>query len=275
MGKVKIAVFSDTHALGTTALCPSHQIPLPDGGFYTPNKTQKWLFQCWEDYWKRVAEVEADKLIIVSNGDAVEGDHHGTPQIISRDLTVQTQIIQEIWQTPLALKPDAIYVVNGTESHVKKMGASEKSLAGWMESDGHPIRRDPSIDAPTWWRVEIEVEGVLFNFVHQGRTGYRSWTFANAANLLAADIFMGAHKRGVRPPDLAVRAHFHRWNDSFEAHPTRVVQLGCWQAPTTYVQQRIPEEPPGYGGIIITVEDGRYEVEKCKFFANKVEPCQE
>ena len=275
MGKVKIAVFSDTHALGTTALCPPSQIPLPDGGYYTPNKKQKWLWQCWEDYWRRVDGVDADKFIIVSNGDAVEGDHHGTPQIISRDLTVQMQILQETWGPPLDLKPDAIYVVNGTESHVGKGAMSERAFASWLEGDGFPIRRDPSIDAPTWWKVEIEVEGVLFNFVHQGRTGYRAWTFANAANLLAGDIFMGAHKRGDRPPDLAVRAHFHRWNDSYDAHPTRVVQLGCWQAPTTYVQQRLPEEPPGFGGIIITVEDGRYEVEKVQFFATKVEPCKE
>ena len=276
MGKrVKIAVVNDTHCLSSIALCPSHQISLPDGGYYSPSKSQKWLWQCWEDYWQRVADIPADKLIIVSNGDATDGDHHDTPQLISRDLTVQMQILQDTWAVPLDLKPDAIYVINGTECHVGKGGSSEKGWAASMEAEGYPVRRDPSVDLPTWWRCKFEVQGVLLDFLHQGRTGGRSWTFNNAANLLAKDIVLGHVERGQRPPSIAFRAHYHRWNDSFSATITRVVINGCWQFGSFYVKQRLPEHPPGYGGSIVVIEDGEYEIEKVEFTPKEPLPCQE
>ncbi len=272
MAKVKIAVVSDTHCLSTVALCPNNQIPLPDGGFYSPSKSQQWLFQCWEEFWQRVGEVEADKLYIVSNGDAVEGQHHSRTQLITLDPPTQMQILRDCWDAPLSLDPDALFFVNGTETHVGQGGASEKSFASWLEGDGFPVKREPECDTPTWWRCKMTVEGNLFDFVHQGRTGLRTWTHANASNLLAADIFMRHAERGERHPDLSVRAHFHRWNDSYDAHPTRVIQLGCWQFGTYYVKQRLPEHPPGFGGIIITAEDGHYEVEKIKFEPQEVKP---
>ena len=94
MGKVKIAVVSDTHCLSTVALCPNNQIPLPDGGFYSPSKSQQWLYQCWEEFWQRVGEVEADKLYIVSNGEAVECQHHSRTQLITLDPPTQMQILR-------------------------------------------------------------------------------------------------------------------------------------------------------------------------------------
>lgn len=273
MGKrVKIAVVNDTHCLSTVALCPSHQIPLPEGGYYSPSDAQKWLWQCWEDYWRRVAETEADEFYIVSNGDCVEGQHHGRTELITLDAPTQMQILRDSWEPPLALKPDALFFVLGTETHVGQGGASEKGFAGWLEAEGFPVQRDPDLGTLASWRWKMEVEGVLLDFLHQGRTGYREWTFPNAVLLLAADIFMGHHRRGERPPDLCFRAHFHRWNDSYDAHPTRVVQNGCWQLGTYYVKQRLPEHPPGFGGSIITLEDGRYEVEKVKFTGKEATP---
>ncbi len=266
MGKrVKIAVVNDTHCLSRVALCPPHEISLSEGGYYGPSKSQKWLWQCWEEYWQKVADTPADELLIVSNGDAVEGFHHGNNQLVALDSAVQFGILAETWGVPLDLKPDGIFVVNGTTSHVGRNAGTEVAFASWLEDQGHRLQRDTDFDTPTSWVLQIEREDVLIDFVHQGRTGQRPWTFPNAANLLAADIFMTAAMEGRRYPDIAMRAHYHRWNDSHQAFPTRVVINGCWQYGTNWVKEKIPEHPPGFGGTIITLEDGSYELEKVEF----------
>jgi hypothetical protein len=82
---VVLAHVSDLHAGGSTAMCPE-LIALDDGGEYRASKLQRWLFQCWGDYWQRVDETRramgAD-LYAVFNGDLVEGAHHKTTQLLS------------------------------------------------------------------------------------------------------------------------------------------------------------------------------------------------
>lgn len=55
---VLLAVVSDVHAGGTTALCPD-EIALDDGGKYVASKAQRWLMQCWRDYWRQIQERRA------------------------------------------------------------------------------------------------------------------------------------------------------------------------------------------------------------------------
>ena len=59
----------------------------------------------------------------------VEGDHHNTPQIVSRDPGVQMDILQQLCAPILALSPDAAIVVRGTEAHVGKNANKEEAFA--------------------------------------------------------------------------------------------------------------------------------------------------
>lgn len=257
---VVIAVVSDLHTGSTVGLCPPGPIELDDGGSYQPSTAQQWLWQCWRDYWAEVERVRdrlKAPLFTVLNGDAFDGDHHGTSQIISRNPMIQAQVASEVMDVPKAVGWDKLFVVRGTESHVGGSGSTEEGLARALGATG-----DPDTGNASWWHLRMDVQDVRLDFAHHGRTGYRPWTRHNATLLLAAQIFYEHAANGERHPDLAIRSHFHRHSDSHDAHPVRVLQTPAWQLKTAYVHKVAPESIADVGGLIITIEDGHVDVRK-------------
>ena len=49
-----LAVVSDLHCGSTLGLCGPEPVELDDGGLYTPSAIQRWLWERWADYWRRV-----------------------------------------------------------------------------------------------------------------------------------------------------------------------------------------------------------------------------
>jgi hypothetical protein len=264
-----VAVVSDKHAGSTTALCPP-TIRLDDGGEYHASKMQRWLWQSWGAYWARVAEVRSQldaSLIEVFNGDMVDGDHHNTSQIISRNPNATALVLSETMKAPLGLDPDHIVVVRGTEAHVGHSASAEERIADGLVRDGRPVARDPETGATSWWHWKAEVHGVRLDVTHHGRTGQREHTRGGAAVLYAHDILLAHVKRGEAPPHLCFRGHHHRWNDSGDACPTRVITTGAWQfGPSGYVKKVAPDTLPDIAAAIAVIwPDGRHTVEKVEF----------
>jgi hypothetical protein len=264
---VVLAVVSDIHCGSTVAVCPPEGVKLDDGGAYKASRVQRWLWQCWEDYWKVVAETtkrERAELYVLFNGDLVEGDHHGTAQIISKNPEAQLYVAQRTLGIPQALKPKRRFVVRGTEAHVGGSGSNEEALARWLGAE-----RDPETHLWSWWRLRLELHGVLIDCLHHGRAGQRPWTEQSVVAYLANQIFMEHARRKIRPPDLAVRSHFHRFADSYKAAPTRVIQTPAWQLKTAYAHKVVPESIADVGGVIITIHpDGRYQSQEVLFQAD-------
>lgn len=67
--------------------------------------------------------------------------------------------------------------------------------------------------------------------------------------------------QGERHPDLAVRSHMHRYADTYNAYPTRLIQTGAWQLATAYVHKIAPNTLADIGAITIAIRDGKFEVE--------------
>ena len=261
---VVLAITSDTHCRSTVGLLSPKGVPLDDGGHVTPSKGQLWLWDCWLSFWDMVDGLKARHdapIWWVSNGDLVEGDHHNTYQIVSRNAIQEREIVRDALDIPLALDPERIFIIRGTESHVGQGGSSEESIARAL-SDDWPVEPDPETGNYSWWKLMMEVEGLLLDFTHHGRTGYRPWTHANATMLLAAQIVMERVRGGERIPDLAIRSHFHRHSDSYDAHLCRVIQTPAYQLGTSYVVKKVPESLADVGGIAIVLDDGQYEVHK-------------
>lgn len=263
-----IAFVSDMHCGSTVALAPP-TIDLDDGGHYQSSPSQLWLWQCWEDYWERVAAVrKAEKadLILVFNGDMTDGDHHGTTQILSGNPTAQAAVVDACMAVPLALKPDKLFFVRGTEAHVGKSGAFEERIARGLQKDDRPVIGDPATRTASWWHLRMEAGGVRFDVAHHGRTGQREHTRQNAANLYAHDILLAHVKDGETAPHIAIRSHFHKWMDSWDAAKVlRLIGLPAWQLATAYVHRIAPDSLADIGGLIVTVKDGEYEAEKVSF----------
>lgn len=264
---VVLAITSDQHCGSSVALCPP-TIPLDDGGHYTASKAQRWLWDCWESYWTRVQGVRRElgaDLYVVFNGDMTDGDHHGTTQLASGNPTAQAACVDACLKVPLALKPDRMWVIRGTEAHVGKSGCHEERIARGLEKDGWPVVTNTETGTASHFHAKLDVQGVRFDFAHHGRVGTRPWTKATGPMTLAAETFYDHAKDGIPHPHLAVRSHFHQWADTYDAHPVRVVQIAAWQLATAFIHRIAPGKLADVGGLIAVVSDGTLSVEKVHF----------
>lgn len=262
------AISSDHHTNSTLGLCPP-EVALDDGGMYTPSAAQSKLWDCWLEYMAAVREAikPGDRLHILLNGDLVDGDHHNTSQIISRNQSTQIRIAEDVLAPLLALRPKSVFIVRGTEAHVGGSAAFEEILA-----DRIGAVRDPSTGACSWWHFQAETNGVLLDFAHHGRLGGRPWTKVSGPATLAAQIVMASAKHGTPIPTLAVRSHYHQWADSFDNFACRVIQLAGWQLSTAFVHRIAAGALPEIGGIIVACEEGKAEVQKVRFDWKRREP---
>ena len=258
---VLLAITSDQHVCSTVGLCPPEGARYDDGGRYTPSKPQLWLWENWVSFWQGCADLRdrtKAKLICVYNGDATDGGaHHGTTQTVSDDPEVQSYLAARVFSVPRDLKPSASYMIRGTAVHVGGDSApNETALAKHLH-----CTRDPDTDAWASWHLRLRVHGRLFDFQHHGRMGTRPWTRPNAVMALAAQVWMEHAQLGLEAPALAVRSHQHRWGDSHDAFPTRVIQTPAWQLKTAFIHRVGPESIADLGGVLCLVEpDGTFEV---------------
>ncbi len=256
-----IAVVSDLHAGSMLAPCPLDGVRLDDGGNYMPSKAQRWLWWCWGDYWRTVEEVRvqvgADRLYVVINGDAVEGSHHGTTQILSGNLEAQSYVLDKMLEIPEALNPDKWFVVRGTETHVGPSGSHEEAMARRLGAV-----QDPDTHTWSWWRLRMEVEGVRLDFQHHGRQGTRPWTRGSAIAQLAYHVWASHTEAGYPAPHLAFRSHFHRYGHSGDQCPTTLIQTPAWQLKTAHVHKKHAEEIADVGGMIVVLRDGNFTTQK-------------
>lgn len=265
MRPVLLGIVSDIHTGSTVAVCPPEGVKLDDGGKYLPSRPQQWLWQCWTDFWARVAAQRRAlkaELWCVYNGDLFEGGaHHGTTQIISGNPEVQAYLAARVFGVPRELRPAHTFIVRGTEAHVGPSGATEEAFARSIHAE-----RDPETDKWSWWHLRLAPHGCLLDFQHHGRQGQRPWTEASVVSLLAAQIFYEHARRGLPHPRLAIRSHRHKVGDSGDSHPVRVIQTPAFQLKTGYAHRVAAESLADIGGVIVTVfPDGQYAVEKVLF----------
>jgi hypothetical protein len=259
---VVLAITSDHHCGSTLGLCPPEGVRIDEGAEYHPNKGQLWTWSCWESYWHDVAALRAKhgaELWCAYNGDAVDGDHHNTSQIISRNPEPQSYLLDRVFGVPAKLNPDRQFAIRGTEVHVGPAGSTEET---WAKRLANHVR-NPETKSHSWWHCRPEIHGVRFDFQHHGRVGGRPWTRASAIAQLAAHIFYEHAEAGEPPPHFAIRSHCHTYGDSYDATPTRVIQTPAWQLKTAHGHRAVPEAITRIGGIIITVfPDGSTDVQK-------------
>ena len=213
---------------------------------------QKWLWRCWVDYWQRVKTTVAQydaELIVVVNGDLVEGIHHGTTQVVSQRPDDMMGIAVSSIE-PYTRNAKHVFVTKGTEAHVGAGGLWDDLLA----SD---LGAEPSPSSPAWYWLPLTVDGVKFTFSHHGRAGSRGWTKGTGARTIAADLTMQHAITGRSIPDVAVFGHVHRFEDSGNNYPVLVQTHGCWQMSTGYGHKISPGIPPDIGGLLFIIDKGR------------------
>lgn len=199
---------------------------------YHPSEYQKSMYSHFIACAVHMREIgKGKKKIIVMNGDAIDGNHHGSIQIISPSPKHHSQIHNELMEAFLkesgfsVKNGDELHYVSGTESHT---GWEEYGIGKHFEPYGaqyHDELRLISNGARLWW-------------THQGPRPGKGANEGNALRNFARDVYWDSIKAKELPPHLITTSHFHKssydsYNDSY-AHTIQIQVLPSWQMKTRF-----------------------------------------
>jgi hypothetical protein len=221
---------------------------------------QQKLWGMWEEFWGEwVPEAtRGEPFVVVHNGDAVEGVHHGSTNQVTANLLYHKRIARAVMQPVVDACEGRYYHIRGTEAHVGKSGEFEESLAEDLgaipDQGGHFARYD------LW--IKIGDDGDLVHLLHHiGTTGSAAYE-ATAVHKELTESFNEAARWGRQPPSIIVRSHRHRhiqtvmpWING----EARAVVTPAWQGKTPFAWKipgaRLSE--PQFGGVLIRKSHGR------------------
>lgn len=197
-----------------------------EGQFLQQNKIQKWLWECWNDATKVwLGKVLGDDpFALVINGDAIEGVHHGTTQVISPD-PADHRVAAEHVLAPLAELASEVFVVKGTEVHTRN---SEIRLGQTLGAARHP---DTGLPAADRWLIDCAGTRCVFRH-HIGATS-RAYLEASQLSIHLGNEQIEAARVGHPIPRVLGCAHRHRYGRYDDAHGLCFV-TPPWQALTRH-----------------------------------------
>jgi len=261
--KIKNAVIiSDTHCGCRMALCPPCGIKLDDGGTYQPSEFQLKLWAAWVEFWGEWVPraTRGEPYVVIMNGDAIDGVHHGATTTISNNIEDQIEIAHQIL-TPIAESAAVYYHIRGTSAHVGEQGVHEERLAKRLGAKPNASGQFAR------WDLWLRVGGCLTHILHHiGTTGSMAYE-ATAVHKELVEEFNEAARWGKEPPNVIVRSHRHRMIQTLV--PTDkgegiAVTTPGWQGKTPLVW-RIPGGricTPQFGGILIRQGDEEFYVRR-------------
>lgn len=215
-----IAAPTDEHCGSTVGLMPPTWETV-EGNPIQQNAIQRILWQQWEECWRVVADLRRPapgkrkktrpRLIIVNCGDAVDGDHHGTAQLITQRIDEQERLAVACLRHALDLAgfaedADELRLLAGTPAHVGEGACTEERIARQLLP---PARLDGSV---LYQRLRRRIAGHLFEFAHHGPgPGARQWTHENPFTWKLKSEYLRRLQRNEEMPRYYVRAHRHQF----------------------------------------------------------------
>lgn len=246
---------SDMHSGGMTALYPDHAMTFryDDNNSISipPNDVQLKLFNHFiycADEIKRMAI--GKRIVIVHNGDAIEGYHHNSVQVVTPYPKHHTEIHIDLMETFLdrvgfsVRNGDELHYTSGTESHT-----------GWEE---YGIReRFSHLNAQYHDEMKIKINGREIWYTHHGANAGKGANEGNAHRNWLRDVYFDCLKDGVKAPDMIVTSHFHKshydsYNQSYK-HTIHGVILPSWQQKTRYGYRAAPFQRNDIGLLVTSI----------------------
>ena len=251
-----LAFPADTHCGSTTGLMRNAAWQLDTGGSYTPSQTQRIIWRQWVECWDTVRALQPDRLIITVMGDAVDGRHHDTSELVTERVEEQQRIFKDAlgWALDrVGFRPerDVLQFIKGTPAHVGEMAQSEREICKTMGGRG------------LYDRLKFEVDGIRFDCAHDGvSVGGRAWTDDSSFHSAVKSMLFQSLLNKNEPPHFVIRAHRHRFTPSpYERGAYRIEGIICpaFQLKTSYgaAVTAMNNEPPDIGMLIVVVEDGK------------------
>ena len=238
-----VVVYSDLHCGSEVAICPPN-LDLAGGGTYGLNGLQKFFWECWQDVhlWRN-SIVGSDPFAVVINGDAIEGDHHGTSQLVSKKLSDHISAAVQLLD-PVVKDAEKRFMVSGTECHT---GDLETAIGGLLKCEQNPDTKRANF---SFDRLTLDVHGVRCVFRHHiGTTTRRS---LNASQLSAnlAEEQVEAANNGETMPRVLGCAHRHVFSSYANDNGTCFV-TPPWQALTRFAHKVVSASRTKPGLVIL------------------------
>lgn len=259
---------ADLHVGHPFALCPERWT-LHDGQVFTPNPLQGLIRQHWLNTWQHVAlRRKRRRLIVNLVGDACEGLHHGTTQLITARLDTQENMAVAVLREALdiakfnAKRGDVFRAETGTPAHDGPGAVS-------LERVTRQLLKYSGDQRQTLDRWLASINGVVFDVAHQpgAGPGTRNWVRGNAFLAWLRSMYLDALENGRQPARYVIRAHRHVYMEQ-HVHKSggAVVATGyivpSWQAKTEYVYRVVPEAITSIGALIVDIDaDGATRAE--------------
>lgn len=194
-----LIVASDTHCGSSLGLAhPESEQTSGNIVGFGKNLHQRWLWEKWLQAKAQIAALlKGDKAIFLLNGDATEGCHHHTTEIIAATIDEHTMIAVKCIQELLDGLPIAdVLAVKGTECHTRNM---EDVLAEKLKA-----RTGKAKDK---WL--FRVHGCLIDAAHHISTSGRKYLEAGALSIHLGNNRLNCIDSGYEAPKVMLRAHRH------------------------------------------------------------------
>lgn len=254
-----VTVLSDMHSGGSTALFPNKQWWFDTERNHTPNAKQVSIFQHF-DKCTQYARVNSrnKRHIIIHNGDAIEGAHHNTIQIVTPVLDEQVRIHMDLMHGFMkkskfdGRKGDKLYYVKGTETHTldKEKEIAEKLKAQKNDNGEHIFDF-----------LELEINGRLLWLLHHGKGRGRGAAEGNSLRNWLRDVYFDCVKTNRRPPDMVISGHTHTptWNvyvvsNGNGFHMMHGIVCPSFQSKTRFAYKVAPVEKNEVGAVFLEIK---------------------
>lgn len=211
-----LAAPADEHCGSTIGLMPPVWTTV-EGNTFHQNPEQRILWQQWCECGQLVADLRLQsrtwpRLIVPNAGDAVDGDHHGTTQLVSQRIDEQERIHVSCMRHFLDLagfdpnNGDELRYLSGTPAHVGEGACTEERIARALLPPKH---LDGSVIHD---RLRRRINGVLFEVAHHGASpGARKWTYEQPFTWKLKSEYLTRLERGEEMPRFYLRAHRHQF----------------------------------------------------------------
>lgn len=266
-----IVCTSDQHVGSSLAICPPSGFQLEDGGIYKPSLFQEELYYAWVNLFREMYLLKNIKRRIWINiGDTIDGDHHNTVALVTRNITTQIKGAIELMKPPRELF-DHFYMTSGTPVHVGQGGCNEEIIAQALEAKpddiGNHVRRF----------LNIRVQGVLLDLMHHIGTAYATHTEIGALNRELANVLSACSRWNKPIPNIVGRGHRHMYDTASlwsGVGEMKAFTTPAWQLKTEFVYKtNNRNQLPQIGGVFILVEDNNWLIYP-KIFPLKTAPVE-
>ena len=245
-----IANLSDFQTGSTTALFPNrdwkglHQN-------HSPTKNQIVMHAHFVACADLLRKRGNRNLVIINSGDSIDGNHHGTHQLITTVIHEQVAIHEELMQEFMERcgfslsNGDRLIYVQGTEAHT---GEEEPQIAA-------------DLGAAISDHIELRINGALLWFVHHGASVGSGPNEGNALRNRLRDIYYDCVDDGDPIPDMISYSHKHRpVKNVFFGHRKKIWGYvnPSWQMKTRFGYMVAPVARTKIGMTVTEItDDGR------------------